>query len=150
MTGSKCVADRTHHTDKGQPTGRRVTLLNNFAITGQYFNFSTEGQWMWDEISVSVPKSADTYAMVELFHKAVLQETEKNARLAEQEWKRTSRQNGLSQFSATPTVNLRPSASGIDILVRYVTRASERFEMRNRLYQRVIDTFHKPNALPSR
>jgi len=143
------ILETGNWTDKGQPTGRRVTLLNNFAITGQYFNFSTEGQWMWDEISVSLPKSEDTYEMVELFHNAVLHETEKNARLAEQEWKRASRQNGLSQFSATPTVNLRPSASGIDILVRYVTRASERFEMRNRLYQRVIDTFHKPNALPS-
>ena len=25
-------------TDKGHPTGRRVTFINNFAITGQYFN----------------------------------------------------------------------------------------------------------------
>ena len=24
-------------TDKGHPTGRRVTFINNFAITGQYF-----------------------------------------------------------------------------------------------------------------
>ena len=42
-------------TDKGHPTGRRVTFINNFAVTGQYFNFSTAGQWMWDEISVNVP-----------------------------------------------------------------------------------------------
>jgi hypothetical protein len=48
---------------------------------------------------------------------------------------------GLSRFSAAPAVNLRPSGSGIDILVRYVTRASERFGVRNRLYQRVIDLF---------
>ena len=42
-------------TDKGHPTGRRVTFINNFAISGQYFNFSTSGQWMWDEITVNVP-----------------------------------------------------------------------------------------------
>jgi len=36
-------------------------------------------------------------------------------------------------------VSLRPSSTGIDVLVRYVTRASERFLVRNRLYQRVID-----------
>jgi hypothetical protein len=42
-------------------------------------------------------------------------------------------------------VNLRPSGSGIDIRVRYVTRASERFGVRNRLYQRVIDLLHKEN-----
>ena len=36
--------------DKGLPTGRRITFMNGFAIRGQYFNFSTTGQWMWDEI----------------------------------------------------------------------------------------------------
>jgi hypothetical protein len=41
-------------------------------------------------------------------------------------------------------VNLRPTASGIDLLVRYVTRASERYEVRNRIYQRVVDLLQKP------
>jgi small-conductance mechanosensitive channel len=132
-------------TDKGHPTGRRVTFINSFAIKGQYFNFSTTGQWMWDEIAVSIPADDDTYEMIELIRKAVLKETEKDALLAEQEWKRVSRQNGLgvSQFTATPAVGLRPSASGIDIIVRYVTRASDRFELRNRLYQCVINLLHK-------
>src|SRR4029077_12443710 len=39
----------------GHPTGRRVSFLNGYAIRGKYFNFSTVGQWMWDEIKVSVP-----------------------------------------------------------------------------------------------
>jgi len=34
-------------TDKGHPTGRRARFLNSFAVTGQFFNFSTTGQWMW-------------------------------------------------------------------------------------------------------
>ena len=42
--------------DKGLPTGRRITFMNRFAIRGQYFNFSTTGQWMWDEITVSCPR----------------------------------------------------------------------------------------------
>jgi hypothetical protein len=50
----------------------------------------------------------------------------------------------LGQLSAAPLVNLRPAASGIDILVRYVTRAKDRFEMRNKLYQTVIELLHKP------
>ena len=132
-------------TDKGHLTGRRVTFINSFAIRGQYFNFSTTGQWMWDEIAVSIPQSDDTYTLVESIHKAVLEETEKDARIAEQEWKRGTRQVGSTQFTATPAVNLRPTATGIDILVRFVTRASQRFEMRNRLYQRVIDLLHKQN-----
>ena len=56
------------------------------------------------------------------------------------------KQNGLSQFSAAPSVEMRPTASGIDIIVRYVTRAGDRFEMRNRLYQLVIDLLHKTDG----
>jgi len=127
-------------------------FMNGFAVKGQFFNFSTTGQWMWDEIAVSIPADDDTYDMIELIRKAVLQETEKDARLAEQEWKRVTRQNGpgLGQFTATPAVDLRPSASGIDIIVRYVTRASDRFELRNRLYQCVINLLHKPLTNGSR
>lgn len=132
--------------ERGHPTGRRITFINSFAIRGKYFNFSTTGQWMWDEISLSIPASGDTQKMVERIHKAVEDETADSARVAEQEWKRGARDDGLSRFSAEPTVNLRPSLSGIDIRVRYVTRASERFGVRNRLYQRVIDLMHEENT----
>ena len=64
-------------TDKGHPTGRRVTFINNFAITGQYFNFSTTGQWMWDEITVNIPPGVDSYKTIEAIHNAVLKETRK-------------------------------------------------------------------------
>jgi small-conductance mechanosensitive channel len=132
-------------TDKGHPTGRRVTFMNKFAISGQYFNFSTTGQWMWDEISVNVPQGEDTFKKIDQIHKAVLEETEEGGHQAEQEWQRATKQHDLNLFSATSSVEMRPAASGIDILVRYVTRAGDRFEMRNRLYQSVIDLLHKSN-----
>lgn len=131
--------------ERGHPTGRCITFLNNFAIRGKYFNFSTTGQWMWDEITVTIPESEDTQGLVESIQKVVQKETEESARVAEQEWKRGTRNDGLSRFSAAPTVNLRPSGTGIDIRVRYVTRASERFGVRNRLYQHVIDLLHNEN-----
>ena len=130
--------------DKGHPTGRRISFMNSFAIRGTYFNFSTSGQWMWDEITVTIPSSEDTGDMVEKIHAAVLQETEENAQLAEQEWKQSSHGVDLTRFSAAPVVNLRPSSSGIGAQVRYVTRASQRFELRNRLYQRVIEVLQQP------
>ena len=136
-------------TGKGHPTGRRVTFTNSFAITGQYFNFSTTGQWMWDEIRVSVPATENTGKLIEQIEGAVAAETREGADLADAEWKRVTKQNGLSQFPASPSVNLRPGANGIDVIVRYVTRASERFEMRNRVYERVIALTHKPGAPPA-
>jgi small-conductance mechanosensitive channel len=133
-------------TDQGHPTGRRVSFANSFAIKGQYFNFSTTGQWMWDEIRFSIPAAEKNYSMIELIHAAVRKETEGAAQLAEAEWRRSPRHVGLSQFTADPAVEMRPGASGINIVVRYVTRASERFEVRNRLYERVIGLLNKPPA----
>jgi small-conductance mechanosensitive channel len=130
-------------TDKGHPTGRRVTFINKFAIAGQYFNFSTTGQWMWDEITVNIPPGADTYKTIDAIHDAVLKETQNDASLAQREWQSSTRQNGLSQFKAAPSVDMRPAASGVDIVVRYITRAGDRFDIRNRLYQSVIDLLHK-------
>lgn len=125
--------------DKGLPTGRQISFLNSFAIRGQYFNFSTSGQWMWDEIAVTMAESVDSMKMVERINKAALEETQKDANVAAHEWKQAPLAESLSTFTAAPVVSLVPSAGGIDVHVRYVTRASARFEVRNRLYRRVID-----------
>jgi small-conductance mechanosensitive channel len=143
------ILETSDWADKGHPTGRRATFINNFAITGQFFNFSTVGQWMWDEMSISLPSSTETYSKVALLHKAVAEETRRDAQLAEQEWKRIPRQSGLSHASASSSVNMRPSGSGVDILIRYVTRASDRLKVRNRLYELVIDVLHKPHVVIS-
>jgi small-conductance mechanosensitive channel len=135
--------------DKGHPTGRRATFINNFAVSGQFFNFSTVGQWMWDEISVSLPQSVETYAKVALIHKAVAEETEEDARVAEQEWKRAPRKSGMGHVSASSSVDMRPAGAGVDILIRYVTRASDRLKVRNRLYERVMDLLHTPQVVIS-
>ncbi len=130
-------------TDKGHPTGRRVTFINNFAISGQYFNFSTTGQWMWDEIVVNIPSGPNSQRVIEAIRTAVQQETDKNAKLAEDEWQRATKQRGLSHFSAEPSVDMRPAAGGVDVIVRYVTKATDRFDLRNRLYQAVVALLHK-------
>jgi len=143
------ILETSNWADKGHPTGRRATFINNFAVTGQFFNFSTVGQWMWDEMSISIPSSAETYAKVALISKAVSDETQQYAELAENEWKRIPRQSALSKASASSSVNMRPAGSGVDLLIRYVTRASDRIEVRNRLYERVIDVLRKPEVVIS-
>lgn len=131
---------------QGLPTGRRITFMNSFAIRGQYFNFSTTGQWMWDEIVATVPASADMHALAQTVEEVVGEETRENARLAEREWRQGTHNAGLRRVDASPVVNLRPSGAGIELHVRYVTPAAARFEVRNRLYQQVIELLHAPEA----
>jgi small-conductance mechanosensitive channel len=130
--------------DKGRPTGRRTAFINSFAIKGQYFNFSTAGQWMWDEIRVSIPAGRDTSQTIELVRAHVRAETAEDAQQAQQEWKQVSR-----HFAAEPAVDMRPGSSGIDMVVRYVTRAASRFEVRNRLYQEILGLLHPAGDTPA-
>ena len=128
----------------GQPTGRRVAFMNGYAIEGQYFNFSTASQWLWDEVHITVPAGDDSYQKIDHIRQAVEQDTKEDSKLAETEWQRATRNYGISGFSAAPTVDLRPSSGAIDVVVRYVTRAEERYNTRTRLYQKAIDVLHFP------
>ena len=131
-------------TDAGHPTGRRVTFTNSFAISGHYFNFSTSGQWLWDELSVMVPYDRDPHAIADAIQKEVTAATAKDASQAEEEWRRASRgQRGVG-FTAQPGIAVRPAAGGVEIAVRYVTRASERLALRARLYQSAVQLLAAP------
>lgn len=131
--------------DAGHPTGRKVTFVNSFAIERHYFNFSTSGQWLWDEIQMALPEKADPFSIAEAIQKIVADETAANARLAEQEWERATPVPGKRKFSAAPSMSVRPTGSGVNVLVRYITRANERHEVRARLYRALVELFHKKN-----
>lgn len=126
-------------TANGHPTGRRVSFLNGYAIRGKYFNFSTTGQWMWDEIKVNIPPGAESYALIDKIRNAALKATEADAMMAEVEWKRVTHEEGTPRFSAKPSVEMRPAGNGVDIVVRYVTKAGVRLETRNRLFSTVVE-----------
>jgi len=139
------ILETGNWTASGHPTGRRVSFNNKFAISGKFFNFSTDGQWMWDELTVSVPQDENTHKVIQRVQTAVASATQDDAKQAEKEWRQSSNSRGLAQFSAQPAVTLRPTANAVDLVVRYITRARGRFEQRNKLYQSVLDAARAPN-----
>jgi small-conductance mechanosensitive channel len=125
-------------TDSGHPTGRRVTFTNSFAIEGHYFNFSTTGQWLWDELQVVLPTGKDPYPIVEAIRKKVEEETRESGQQAEQEWRRTAGSRDMSGFSAVPALSVKPVLGGVEVAVRYITRANERFTLRSKLNRAAV------------
>jgi len=129
-------------TDASHPTGRRVSFVNSFAMEGHFFNFTTSGQWMWDELKVLIPAGQDAYAVIDGIQKLVEKETKANASKAEAEWQEATARYRAKTLSATPGINVVPTGSGIEIHVRYITRAYERHETRKRLYEAVVELMH--------
>jgi small-conductance mechanosensitive channel len=141
-------------TDSGRPTGRRVTFTNSFAIEGHYFNFSTSGQWLWDELIVLVPFDKDPNLIAEAINKEVVAATAESSAQAEQEWSRTAPGKRGSVFNATPGISVKPAVGGVEIAVRYITKASERFQLRSKLFQSAVHLLgnnpQSPAGLPTR
>jgi small-conductance mechanosensitive channel len=133
-------------TDSGHPTGRRVTFTNSFAIEGHYFNFSTSGQWLWDELKLVLPSSQNPNPIVDAIQKTVLEATAESAGQAEKEWQHAAISRDMSTLSAAPAVNVKPVIGGVEIAVRYVTRASERYQMRSKLYQAAMNLISKKDG----
>lgn len=129
-------------TDAGHPTGRRVSFVNSFAIEGHFFNFTTSGQWMWDELKFMVPANHDPYAVIDGIQKIMDEETAKNSASAEEEWRRTTSRYRVQSFSAAPGISVVPSGDSVEIRVRYITRAYERHELRKRLNEAVVKLMH--------
>src|SRR5256885_15576515 len=78
-------------TDAGHPTGRRVTFTNSFAIEGHYFNFSTSGQWLWDDVRVVVPAGRDPFAIAAANQRQSEESTAESPQAAEQYRKSAAR-----------------------------------------------------------
>lgn len=141
------IMETGNWTDAGHPTGRRVAFMNSFAIEGYYFNFTTSGQWLWDEVQVGLPPGANPYPLLETLQKVAGKETERNVQRAEKEWKQSMAHSGLGSFSAAPVIVVRPTEAGLNVVVRYIASADGREELRLRLYRAAFEILHGAGAL---
>jgi small-conductance mechanosensitive channel len=136
-------------TESGHLTGRRVTFTNSFAIEGHYFNFSTSGQWLWDQVNIVVPAGRDPYPIVDALQRHVEAATADSAEKAEREWKGTPRSRRFSAVAAAPAINIKPVIGGTEVTVRFLTHVRQRSELRSDLYHTAVDLLgEKPVAGP--
>ena len=133
--------------ESAQPTGRRVTFMNSYAIEGQFFNFSTTGQWLWDELRVNLPAGPTAYDKVEAIRRIVEERTQQYVALAEKDWQRANRPQSSASPDTTPSVDLRPTPDGMQVIVRYITRAQERAQVRSELNEKAVGILHYPDRV---
>ena len=82
----------------------------------------------------------------------VNKETEANSKTAEQEWGRATSHYRVEPVSLAPAINLRPTGAGVELHIRYITRAHERFATRTKLYTQLVELLRKkqlPEAVQS-
>src|SRR5207245_6022575 len=71
-----------------------------------------------------VPSSENPYPIIDAIHKLVEKDTQANAQAAEHEWQSAiGSYRTVQAVSAAPAINLRPTTAGVEVHVRYITRA---------------------------
>jgi len=133
------VLETGNWTESGHPTGRRVTFTNGYAVEGHYFNFSTSGQWLWDELKIVLPPGQNLNLILDAIHRKVLEATADSSRQAEREWHGATKSRDMGALSAGPTIEVKPVIGGTEVSVRYMTRASERSQLRAKLNHALVD-----------
>ena len=92
-----------------------------------------------------LPTGQDPYPIVAAIQKKVLEATSEGARQAEQEWKSAAHSRGTGTLSMAPAINVKPVVGGVELAVRYITRANERYQLRSKLYQTAVDMLGAKN-----
>ncbi|HLO66311.1 MAG TPA: mechanosensitive ion channel domain-containing protein [Holophaga sp.] len=128
--------------DAGHPTGRIVSFVNSFALEGHFFNFSSAGQWMWDELNVTAPAGRDPYPFIDAIRTLVEARTAANAEKAFKEWELSHRGAASNTLRLEPGISVVPAPDGVQVRVRYITRAQERNELRRELNEAVVELLH--------
>jgi small-conductance mechanosensitive channel len=135
------LLERGKWADGSYPTGRKVTFVNSFPIQGHYFNFTTSGQWLWDEVEVTLPAGADPPVAGDAIRKIVDDETSQTASIAQEEWQRVTA-TGRPSVTSEPTFTIRPVGGGVNVCVRYLTPVAERHQIRNRIFAKILELLH--------
>src|SRR4029077_19495951 len=106
---------------------------------------------LWDELQVVVPSGVDPHPVVDAIQKSVQAATSEGATEAEREWKGQARSRDLGSLSAAPSINIKPVIGGVEIAVRYITPAHERYQLRSKLNQILVDLLgpKAPIAVPT-
>ena len=86
-----------------------------------------------------LPAGQDPYPIVQEIRKRVSEATKDGAKQAEEEWRRAARSREMSSFSVEPAISVKPVIGGVELAVRYITRANERYQLRAQLYQDAVE-----------
>ncbi len=52
----------------------------------------------------------------------------------------------MSSFSVEPAISIKPVVGGVELAVRYITKANERYQLRAKLYQAAVEMLGRKNV----
>ena len=104
-----------------QPTGRVVAVSNLKSFTDPVFNYSSHFDWVWEELTVTVPQDADWRRAEEILIESVRAYEPERRRSGEQALSRLEARYLVTRAEIEPRTFIQLSDGDVGIVARFVT-----------------------------
>jgi small-conductance mechanosensitive channel len=121
-----------------EPTGRVITMPNNFIFRTKVFNFTHGHPYTWAKIDLTVTNATPIAAATALFERILHEEVGPLFTLAQAASASMRRRYGVDDAIYKPQVNLQIVDTGVTLSMLYVSHFRESSITRNQIYRRLV------------
>jgi small-conductance mechanosensitive channel len=127
-----------------QPTGRLITFPNNEVLTGSIVNYTRDFPYVWDELAVSMAAESDLPYALEVTERVASELLAERMREPAEAYRTQLTASGVpAEVSGRPEVFVTMTASGIDLVIRYLVGARERRKWKSDLTVLVVSEYNR-------
>jgi small-conductance mechanosensitive channel len=105
-----------------QYTGRMVSVSNSAIFDEPVYNYSREFPYIWEEIKLPIPYSADRSRAERILLEAAEQHTVATAEMSSEDLEEISRRYFIKPSEVKPRVYFRLTENWLELTVRFITR----------------------------
>jgi small-conductance mechanosensitive channel len=129
--------------DADQSTGRIVNIPNSAIFKKENHNYSRGFEYIWNEIPLVVTFESSWQRAKEIMVKHSTEEAADMSHVVKEKLEEMSRHYMIPTESLVPTVYVEIKDSGVELTLRYLTKARERRATEDRLCQKILLDFDR-------
>lgn len=129
--------------DADQSTGRVIHVPNHKVFTEQLANYTSDFQFIWNEIGVLVTFESDWKKAKDILSNIAKEETESFVANAKEQIKKASKSYLIEYRYLTPIVYTDVKDSGVNLSIRYLTDPRRRRGTTQLIWERMLEEFAK-------
>ena len=125
-----------------QYTGRIVTITNDKIFDNPVYNYTREFPYIWEEMHIPVPYSADMKRAEQILVEAARAETVKLSEIGEEAMRELERRYFVKSSNLEPQAFIRLTDNWIEMSVRFIAREHGVRAMKDRMSRRILSEFN--------
>lgn len=133
--------------DADQSTGRVIHIPNHTVFTEQLANYTSDFQFIWNEIGIMVTFESDWKKAKEILSTIAEEESKDFIEQAKEQIKRAAKSYLIEYRYLTPIVYTNVKDSGVMLSIRYLTDPRRRRGSAQAIWERALDEFSQSDSI---